>query len=112
MKKAVLTALGILTVACTGAEAIESLAAETENTEIVIEDQDPETEEKETESMSERDAEEESQELSEDTDPLDAEETEERDEWADGDEAAAEAEKDELFVLMVLPCEETALSVL
>ena len=36
MKKAVLTALGILTVACTGAEAFESLAAETENTELVI----------------------------------------------------------------------------
>lgn len=112
MKKAVLTALGILTVACTRADAFESLAAETENTEIVIEVQDPETEEKETESMSERDAKEESQEVSEDTDPLDAEETEETDEWTDDDEAAAESEKDELFVLMVLPCEEAALSVL
>ena len=100
MKKAVLTAIGILTAVCTGAEAFESLAAETEKPELVIEVQDPVTEDADTESMSVRNAEEET------------EGTGKTDEWADADEASAEAENDEIFVLMVLPCEEAALSVL
>ena len=102
MKKAVLAALGILTVTCTGTMPLGSFAAETEITDSAMEEEGT-AEELETGSENETGSEKDNQEAEEDTEDSDREEEGER---AEKEEPVSDAETDSVFVLMALPRED------
>lgn len=99
MKKAVLAALGILTVTCAGSMPLGSFAMETEITAPAMENQGTEAERQENVNETETDLEEESPGAEEDTYTTCTEETEEP-------AVETKEETDVIFVLMVLPREE------
>lgn len=102
MKKAVLAALGILTVTCTGTMPLGSFAAETEITDSAMEEEGT-AEELETGSETETGSEKDNQEAEEGTEASDREEEGER---AEKEEPVSDAETDSVFVLMALPRED------
>ena len=102
MKKAVLAALGILTVTCTGTMPLGSFAAETEITASAMEEEGT-AEELETGSETETGSEKDNQEAEEGTEASDREEEGER---AEKEEPVSDAETDSVFVLMALPRED------
>ena len=102
MKKAVLAALGILTVTCTGTMPLGSFAAETEITDSAMEEEGT-AEELETGSETETGSEKDNQETEEGTEASDREEEGER---AEKEEPVSDAETDSVFVLMALPRED------
>ena len=106
MKKAVLAALGILTVTCTGTMPFGSFAAETEITVSAMEEEDTAEEGQEQESETETDSEKENRENEEITIISDEEETEVTTDKTEEPAAEGEDEADTILVLMVLPRED------